>query len=356
MSLGYELVKILGGIHSSGDEYLARCPVCGDSKRDPNKRRLQINIAKDEFVCFNGGCGAKGKKEEIKDLILNLGGKIELKSLFQTPSRKPAKVVVPKEEISEEAKKILFRALPFTQAPLLIRRQCIIELLPRKVFTRDEIRQLFIVPPFTHKGWDWRVIIPITSNAFQGKSLKGESPKYLSPPGINILFNGKLLNEDNWTHDSSPKIMTEGALDFHSLPLEESGVLLGVGRFTSDKVLRKLKEYDNIIYTPDSDISGFIVATNLYEERNQLQNIKLFYPHWAGPKIKDVNDLLRYRGMTKQEVRAYIIEHARSIEATYTDLLLHKIEKNPEYYRKDRPPGVERGLKWRIKKMRIPQG
>ena len=53
------LLKILpeGEFHQNGDEFVFRCPFCGDSKRDNKKRRFGYNIVKDSAHCFNCGIG-----------------------------------------------------------------------------------------------------------------------------------------------------------------------------------------------------------------------------------------------------------------------------------------------------------
>lgn len=64
-------------------QIVMRCPICGDSKKDPNKTRfyIKIDLESDEpilYHCFNGDCGASGlltpsllRSMDINDLQLN---------------------------------------------------------------------------------------------------------------------------------------------------------------------------------------------------------------------------------------------------------------------------------------------
>ena len=61
-----ELVRILSSVHAetqkhkvdaSEDRIRIACPFCGDSKKDPNKKRGIIYLQTNTYKCWNGGCG-----------------------------------------------------------------------------------------------------------------------------------------------------------------------------------------------------------------------------------------------------------------------------------------------------------
>ena len=79
------LLKLPKARMINNKELVMRCPICGDSKKDPNKTRfyIKIDIDSDEpilYHCFNGECGASGllnpsilRSMNIHNLQLNSG-------------------------------------------------------------------------------------------------------------------------------------------------------------------------------------------------------------------------------------------------------------------------------------------
>lgn len=331
--IGQRLAEVLNAIPQGNGEYAARCPICGDSKRDLNKRRFHINVEHDKFVCFNGGCPAKGRKKEIIELLHKLDGKIDPRDLINTDNPQP-RILNPQPEekvkeriLSKEAQGLLKRAVPYNRFPPLIKRLVLRDLLPRCIFTYDEIKQLYAVPKLIRKNWDWRVIIPVTENIFQGKSLKGEDPKYLAPPELDWFIDDDIPNSKECSVEG-PVIVAEGILDYHSLPRGNRSLTGGDKRFYNSRMLEYVKNYDEVIYALDSDLAGYIVITQLYPYRNSLRHLRIFYPHLADPKQKDLNDLLAKSEtvQSKDELRSLVIREAVTIKQAYLHIIGEKIE------------------------------
>lgn len=46
-------------VYDSGDKLNFACPFCGDSKKDPKKKRGNLYLSTHTYKCYNDGCGAK---------------------------------------------------------------------------------------------------------------------------------------------------------------------------------------------------------------------------------------------------------------------------------------------------------
>jgi len=349
--LGYRLAEILNAVPQGGGEYAARCPVCGDSKQNSNKRRFLINVEHDKFCCFNGGCTAKGNRNELIELLKKLDGGIKAEFLLDSGSRiiyseeqEPSLPI--KKEISEISLKLIKRSLPYTRLPPIIKKSILNDLLPRKVFTYDEIAQLRVVPQLVHYNWDWRVIIPVTAEIFQGKSTQGKKPKYLSPPGLDWFFADDIPNAAQCDEDK-PVIISEGILDYHSLPVGNRSLSGGDKRFYSSEMINYISRFNDVILSLDSDFAGFCVATELYQVRSKLKNVRVFYPHLIDEGKKDLNDLLIHNVQSKEELRDLVLRNTISLNEAYLHVVSKKIRYNGgRFFGSDMP-------KWSLREMEL---
>lgn len=329
--LGYRLAEVLNAIPQGGGEYAARCPICGDSTKDKTKKRFHINVEHDKFICFNGGCPARGNRKELIELLQKLDGGIKPEFLIGTGEGPSSIVISPlikqKPPLSPEAIQILKRAVPYHRFPPLIKKLFLKDILRRKVFTFKEIQQLYAVPQCIRKNWDWRVIIPVTAEIFQGKSVRGEKPKYLSPPGLDWFIDDDIPNGVECSNNDTV-IIAEGILDYHSLPRFNRSLTGGDKKFYSSQMMGYTKNYRKVIYALDSDFAGYCVITELYPFRNQLPNVRIFYPHMVDEKQKDLNDLLIHNVQTKDELRSLILSNTISISEAYLHVIGKKLELN----------------------------
>ncbi len=324
MGIGSRLAELLDGIPYGDGEYLCRCPICGDSNRDLRKRRFSINIYKDKFQCFN--CGEDGGYNAILNLLFQLEGAVELTPevllgmMGKAPVTRHTPAPTPVPEVSADLLKILRGARPLRIVPKPIRALAIRDMLHRKAFTYDELLNLTVVPPRVHGGWDWRVVVPVEKHIFQGKSLHKKDPKYLSPPGMNILTPGKFPNWENCVN-REPIVASEGILDFYSFPIRNSAVAVGSRIMISDDFIRPMSmQSDLVVMVCDADPDGFEILYNFVNYSPRHPNVKFYYPNWLSPSLKDPNDLLRYRNWTKEDVRDFVIENAVSPNIAYIRL------------------------------------
>jgi len=296
-------------------------------------------------VCFNGGCTARGRRKELIELLKKLDGSIRPEFLIDTET-KSSVIIRPdekiKQELSPEAKQLLKRAVPYHKFPPLIKKLFLTDILRRKVFSFQEIQQLYAVPAMIRKNWDWRVLIPVTSEIFQGKSVRNEKPKYLSPPKLDWFIDNDIPNAAQCRSDE-PLIVAEGILDYHSLPEFNRSLTGGDKRFYNSQMLDYIKYYNETVYALDSDYSGYKVIVELYPYRNSLKNLRIFYPHLIDPKQKDLNDLLINTVQTKNELRSLVLSNTMSIQEAYLHVIGTKLEMVRE-------KGED---KWKLRELKI---
>jgi len=298
-----DLVIALGCLPNQ-EEVLCRCPICGDSATDPNKKRLAVNIIKGKYLTFN--CGARGESSDIATLLLNLN--ILLTQEYSDPNQ-----VKPQKEI--EFKPI---SINITKLPDLIQEKVRKDLEPRMVLTPHELDKLhYGLSGSRPKKWIARVFIQVDGVYF-GKSIDGSKPKYITQPNFRLNKHG-YINESQIRNDNQYKILTEGLLDLLSLPKNIAVMSPGTAGLYNPLFSRLAQNY-KIISVPDSDIAGvnaFLQVINKGLLPGDDGCTKFCFVYWITKnKDNDINDLLIHIGGNKRSVYDLLIDNALPLSST----------------------------------------
>lgn len=192
------------------EEVLCRCPLCGDSDHDPNKKRFALNVDKGKYFCHN--CSRSGGPVEIASILMTIGLNLStLKFKAKTGVRKP----------------IVFqlKTAPVHSLPEVTQQKVLVDLLRRRFFNKDQIMNLqFGLSGCKPSRWTNRVIIEVDGVKF-GKAIDMTIvPKYLTQPNFKLVKNG-YININNIDIKTYPDIiLTEGLPDLLSLP-EKSAIM-----------------------------------------------------------------------------------------------------------------------------------
>jgi len=290
-----DLVTALGSTPDR-EEVLCRCPLCGDSKTDPNKKRFAVNLVKGKYHCFN--CFENGGMVEMAHILLNLGTILSNEKFNNN--------LIKKKIIDFKTITVKVSSLPEIRKKIVIN-----DLLPRKIFTLDELLQLdYGLAGSRPKKWIDRIIIEVDGIKF-GKSHNNQIPKYITQPNFRLAEHG-YINNSNIEDRDKPVILTEGLLDFLSLPSHDTIMSSGTSGLFND-LLRKTSYRYPIIEVPDSDDAGvtaFLRVVNKGMLADPKARLRFFFAYWVTDKLgDDINDLL-LKKFTKEQLYHKIVEKA----------------------------------------------
>lgn len=276
----------------SGFKWTARCPICGDSAKDPYKRRFGIiydPVKQDgKAHCFNCGYSAGSLVKvfmDVKHLTFQ-----EIRKELQGNS-----LEVLKNSFQKEAPKIKVVNQPVFEDFSWILQDCILGepdgIVQKKLFSKflefKESRKLECEMYCCYTGeFRTRAILPIYQDKkmvyFQARTLTNSDKKYKNPtsPKRDIVFN-----RDNW--DSNfPVVVTEGLLD--ALSVGKQGTMC-LGASISDAFLEKLP--DQVIVSLDNDETGRKSMLEMAKKSKFRSNLQFcVYP--KNVKCKDLNEVL----------------------------------------------------------------
>lgn len=280
----------------NGTHFLARCPLCGDSKTSLSKRRFngEYNNGEPIYHCFN--CGATGNFIKLYSLIKCVSYD-EAKKEFQKFDVENIKKIFKKRKASKQSV-----VVPTATYHDYILNDCIsinddvdgIILNQYKKKLEEFIKDrnihdypLFIAWKGRYKG---RVIIPIYENGhiifFQGRTLVNDPKKYDNPPAEKGFV---VLNKD--VFDSNKYIIiTEGIFDALSIGNQGTTCL---GASINDDFLKLIfnKTKKGIIIALDNDERGIEETKKIIEQSKYSKDLKYFLMPDVYRVYKDINML-----------------------------------------------------------------
>lgn len=295
--------------HKGG--YIARCPICGDSAKNANKRRLHVDYYPkyDEWVykCYNGDCPQpSGNIQSLYSYVMGCTWKEADNALSDKKydSMKIKKRLDKKTEYVDEVDAeggidlSLDDCYTINSAPEDTLGKRYVQKL--KGFVVDRMIPLRYKPMIAfRKKYQGRLIIPVFERNklvfFQGRSaFDFIQPKYLNP---DVAKENIVLNIDDFDF-SKPVVICEGLIDAMSVEGNQGTACLGSG--ISDNTLAKI--YDRyalaqIIVALDNpliDDSGHKNYKKLMEESIYGKKLKYFF--MPGTEYKDLNDVRRKKG------------------------------------------------------------
>ena len=185
------------GTWASEDEYVIRCPYCGDSS---SHAHLYINVRKRVYNCYR--CGEAGK---LRQFLREFADGASIEEVTHQPE---LRVVTPTD---------FFSFLTISMDTSNSRGWEALQYLQERGLTTQEI-QLYGIRYAEGGRYDGRVIIPIYEGArvvcFSARSYKGADPKYLYPHrGETPLTTAEAVYGLNWAHEYRNVVLVEGAFD-----------------------------------------------------------------------------------------------------------------------------------------------
>lgn len=287
-------------ISRNGTQFLARCLLCGDSKKNKRKRRFNLKYDGDRtvFKCWN--CNESGSFRKLYYLVK--GEKYEenrYQRFDKIKEELKKKRIKEKIETKEKSRKVYYNGIlkdcigsndDVDSSYLKNYKKVLINFYKDRCISENY--KIFISYYGDYKD---RIIIPIYDNEniiyFQARRIyKNMEPKYKNP------YFGKgniILNKNNFDNNKYI-IITEGILDAYSVGEQGTSCL---GLDLSKEYIDKISNLTNIgiIVALDYDDPGIKSVEKYYNEvlRELCNKTKIKYflmPNYF-KKYKDINKL-----------------------------------------------------------------
>jgi len=291
-------------VKRNGDGYVLRCPICGDSKRNPNKRRCHVDYYHkyDEWVykCYNGDCPeSSGNIQSLYSHVMGCDWKEannELQEKKYNSERikqrlDKKKVFVDEQDDVGELDLDLKDVLSLTDTPEgrieiqyhnLLKRLYVDRWIPTR-------RNIMVAHSGKYKN---RYIVPVYENGvmvyFQGRAMNDSiEPKYFNPV---VIKENIILNKENFDPEKYI-IITEGLIDAFMIEYDQGTSCLGAS--ISDIFLEHLlpltrKGVIVALDNPYTDKSGFENYKKIIETCKHSGRLRYFF--MPDNDFKDLND------------------------------------------------------------------
>ena len=312
-------------VKRNGNGYVLRCPVCGDSKKNPNKRRCHVDYYSkyDEWIytCYNGGCPEpSGNIQSLYSHVMGVPWKEANKALSETKYdaekiksklEKKTLFVDEEDEKNDTLDLDLNDCLTLKQKPMGRIQEKYYRLLEQFYIDRYiPLRRNIMV---CHSGkYKNRFIIPVYENGnliyFQGRSINNDiQPKYFNPDVIkeNIILNKEAFDTEKYI------IISEGLIDAFMVEDDQGTTCLGAS--VSDEFLEKIMTFSRkgiiiALDNPKLDESGYNNYKKIIEKSKFSKKLRYFFMPIEG--VKDLNDFrLRDKSVN---VYDFIVENSLS--------------------------------------------
>lgn len=305
--------------------FKARCPVCGDSKKNLRMQRLHVDWYQkhEDWVCtcYNGGCSYGSGN--LYSLYMTVNG-----VTFGEAKNHIDQLVYDTEQI----KKRLTTTRGVSASPEIKEKQTLDIDLVNECFTVNSItddkihnryinalkqfvekryipNECFVAYKGRYKG---RFIIPVYVNGemvyFQGRAIVDSiEPKYLNPvvDKSNIIMNIDKFDRSKYI------IVTEGIIDAWMVENNQGMSVLGA-HFDDDVISRLLKMTDmGVILCFDNpliDEAGKNELRKFIYQSDYSNRVRYFLP--MRKDFKDLNDL---RSLITGSIYDYVIENSFSV-------------------------------------------
>ena len=321
-------------VSNNGTHFLARCLLCGDSKKNPYKKRFNLdwNNGVPGWHCWN--CGRRGNFIEIFSIVKGFSYEDAKKELFQTwkdnqtvkesIKRKRRTVDNPREKKEiEEDNFNWIKDLCYTVNDDENNRY--VKSL-RKFYMSRKIPVFYRIF-ICHSGrYRNRIIIPIFNKNkniiyFQARRIPESTvePKYDNPVAPKELC---ILNKSKFDRSKSI-IVHEGLIDAFMVGTQGTSCL---GKeITEALVIELLKLTDqNVILALDNDSEAYKSLANIMRKNKYAKKIKYFlYP----AEFKDNDDINSIVRSSEKQLNVYdlITHNSVSHSTAYTKLSLLKL-------------------------------
>jgi len=320
-----KLHEIVSPIKKTSSNWIFRCPVCGDSKKNKRKRRGNYYPKTNSYYCFNEGCSASGL------YIISLLGKIPISEVKEEYVRWKRKFMVG-FQIGQMGQTVNPLVNPSTvQIPP---PESKFE-LPNEWTDLNEVCNTLIKfrkinqAPYKPKDWKLyynnkskRLVLPWIVDGkikyYQERALyKNQEPKYLFPSNI---VKG-IFGLDNIDKDCPYIFYTEGCLD--SI-WSYNTIAIGGTALTDNqrKLLNERYPDKELIWLPDNPWIDISIYNKIIKMK---ENIKIF--KWdENIKAKDINDYVILTGNNNFVNKDYLINNITTSDKMKVMLKLKKLK------------------------------
>lgn len=300
----------------SSGKWNMRCPVCGDSKKNPNlKRGWAINYKNNMFIkCFN--CDYSSSFSKFLKLYYPtyypdyIKEKFQSKDLFKKESKNNSVDIFATEYDNLNLQQLKDLPDNHKSVSYCIQRAILVNNMKHFYYT-DEfgywVNQNINGKLFSNeKIPDPRIVIPFYNRykkifAVQGRAINNQKPKYLTVKTVESEDKLYGLNTINF---NKPIYVVEGPID--SLFLDNCVALAGT--LSNIQSLLKYTHKENITIVPDNDFR------NKQTRKITEDSLKEGYKTVIWPKdinFKDINDGV-IKGHTKKDISDIIEQNTYS--------------------------------------------
>lgn len=303
-----------------GTHFLARCPLCGDSKKNKRKRRfnLDYNGGKPIYHCFN--CDSSGSFLKLYSII----NCISISDAIKEFEKYDSNYIIQRLSNNRREKKVVEKMKYEDHSYIL--KDCISEDdKGNTVFIKNVKKMLknfknsrYIPEGFkvfyAYKGeYSNRIILPLYNKDglmyyFQGRSISNSIiPKYKNP----TLSKGNIIFNEHKFDRKKPIIAVEGLLD--ALTIGDQGTAY-LGSSIKDEFIEKLLSLTdrNVIISVDNDDAGSETLYKIFKNSKHKKRTRVRYFIFS-EKYKDCSDINELKIKHKIEnIYDYVVNNSIS--------------------------------------------
>lgn len=286
-------------IKNNGMHFLARCPLCGDSKKSQYKKRFNLNFNNGNpgWHCFN--CDRKGNFIELFSIIKGVSYDDAKKEIFHTWKCKEKtkeeytrkKRIVDNPEKKKERNENNFNWIKENCYSIKDDNRYVKAL--KKFYRSRKISDNYIIYICYEGKYKNRIIIPIFDNDkniiyFQARRIPGTGvhPKYNNPVSSKELciLNKYKFNKEKYI------IVTEGIIDAFMIGNQGTSCL---GKEVSKELINELLNYTDkdIIIALDNDEEAYKSLARFMKNNCCSKKVKYFLYPKKFKKYKDLNEI-----------------------------------------------------------------
>jgi hypothetical protein len=329
-------------VSKNGTHFLARCLLCGDSKKSKSKKRFNLDFAGGNpiYHCFN--CSKSGSFLQLYSYVKGLTIEESKKELYkfdpdrltqQLSKRRTEKII---KHIGYEDHNWILEDCVSGSVPMGILDRSYFAALKKFRIDRkiDSTYKLYIAYKGEYKN---RIIIPIYDENndiiyFQARRFPGSGviPKYKNP---HIEKGSILLNKSNFDKEKYI-IVVEGLIDAFMIGKQGTSCL---GVEINNKFMKEIIDLGKVIISFDNDKAGYNSLIQFMKGKGKPGRKKALPPNKYAKKVryflypdkyagcKDINKIVV--DFDVSDVYDMILSHSYSYSTAYTILHTDRVLK-----------------------------
>jgi hypothetical protein len=309
-----------------GTHFLARCPLCGDSKRNPYKKRFNMdyNNGVPGWNCFN--CDEHGNFYTIYSRVLGISyddavDRLKNPAWGRGDKKKTEEITQRLEKKEEVNKKVEYTHYNWIKADCSDPPTRYKAALDKFYETRQipSVYRLYISYQGKFKN---RIIIPVFDEQrnivyFQARRIPGTGiiPKYDNPasPKEIIILNDSFFDPEKYI------VTSEGIIDAWMVGDQGTTCL---GKYISPEFLAQLflKTTKGVIIALDNDDEGRKALSKFMSNNKFAQKVKYFFHPPEFQSHDDINSIVR--GNSIENVYRMITRNSVNFSTAYAKLTI----------------------------------